>query len=321
MAHGLFAPNGTANTLDDGETATETVTYVISDEQGGTSEATLTIDITGINDPVQVVDPTDPETDPENPVYDPETPTPIVDPDNLIDDITAVDGEMPPSIPAGDYFGDAEGDTLTFSTDGLPDGLSIDPSTGEITGTIDSNASQGGNTNTPGEYLVTITATDPQGNIATTTLNYTITNLPVIAENDDIIAGEDAPVTGSVFDDNGNGADSDTAPDSDVFIVSQVGGAAANVGQPTTGSNGGEFTINSDGTFTFEPGNDFQGLGVGETAITTITYEIDDGNGSTDTATVTFTVEGANDAPIPVDPTQPVVVDPSDSKCTANGSG
>ncbi|MGB7334403.1 MAG: putative Ig domain-containing protein, partial [Salaquimonas sp.] len=79
----------------------------------------------------------------------------------------------------------------------------------------------------------------------------------------------------------------------------------ANVGAPTPGTNGGTFTINLDGTYEFDPGTDFQDLDDGETRVTLITYTIDDGNGGTDTATVTVTVEGANDAPVIIDPNDP----------------
>ena len=307
-----FTPNGMANQLDVGETATEVVSYTISDGQGGTDTATLTIEITGINDPVQVVDPGDPTTDPEDPTYDPTNPTAIPDPDNLIPDVTWNDGDTITPIPAGNYFGDAEGDTITFSATDLPTGLSIDPVTGEITGTIDPNASQEGNTGTPGEHLVVITATDPFGNTATTTVTITAVNLPVVAQDDALTGDEDTTVSGSVFDDNGNGIDSDTLPDSDPQTVVEINGVPGDVGLPVDGTNGGVFTLNPDGTFTFEPGNDFQYLAVGETATTSVEYTITDGDGSTDTAIVTYTVTGVNDAPIPVDPTQPVVTDPTD---------
>ncbi|MGB7287152.1 MAG: putative Ig domain-containing protein, partial [Salaquimonas sp.] len=171
--------------------------------------------------------------------------------------------------------------------------------------TIDNSASQGGNTATPGEYLVTITATDPSNNTATTTVTYTITNIPPDAQDDEVTAPEDGLSTGSVFADNGNGVDQDTPPDTDPITVGQVDGDPANVGAPTPGTNGGTFTINLDGTYEFDPGTDFQDLDDGETRVTLITYTIDDGNGGTDTATVTVTVEGANDAPVIIDPNDP----------------
>lgn len=72
-----------------------------------------------------------------------------------------------------------------------------------------------------------------------------------------------------------------------------------------TGSAGGLFTINPDGSYSFDPNGEFDDLAVGETRDTTISYTIDDGEGGTDTATVTLTVTGVNDAPVPVDPNNP----------------
>ena len=42
-------------------------------------------------------------------------------------------------------------------------------------------------------------------------------------------------------------------------------------------------------------------LAVGATRDTTLTYQISDGNGGTDTATITVTVSGVNDAPVATD--------------------
>jgi large repetitive protein len=64
------------------------------------------------------------------------------------------------------------------------------------------------------------------------------------------------------------------------------------VGTAVAGSTGGLFTVNSDGTVTFDPNGEFEDLAVGETATTTVSYTISDGQGGTDTATITVTVTG-----------------------------
>ena len=66
-------------------------------------------------------------------------PAPVVD--TPIGSMSASDGDVV-SIPSD--ISDPDGDVLTYSATGLPAGLSIDPATGEITGTVDSSASQGG---------------------------------------------------------------------------------------------------------------------------------------------------------------------------------
>ena len=78
-----------------------------------------------------------------------------------------------------------------------------------------------------------------------------------------------------------------------------------NIGDPIMGSMGGTFTVLSNGTISFDPGADFDDLAVGETRQTQLVYQIDDGNGGTDTAIVTVRVDGENDLVQPVIPGQP----------------
>ena len=69
----------------------------------------------------------------------------------------------PLPVPATDSSSVA---TLTYSATGLPDGLSIDPTTGTITGTP----------TTAGTYSVTVTATDDAGFTGSASFSWTITN-------------------------------------------------------------------------------------------------------------------------------------------------
>ncbi|MDZ7788661.1 MAG: putative Ig domain-containing protein [Halofilum sp. (in: g-proteobacteria)] len=63
------------------------------------------------------------------------------------------------------------------------------------------------------------------------------------------------------------------------------------------GSDGGQFTINADGSYDFDPNGAFEDLAVGESRDTSVSYRITDGEGGTDTATLTVTVNGENDVP------------------------
>lgn len=92
-------------------------------------------------------------------------------------------------------------------------------------------------------------------------------------------------------------------PDGDDLVVSAVGGNASGVGTFVAGSNGGLFQINADGSLDFDANGAFDGLGAGETATTSITYEVSDGQGGTDTSTLTVTINGANAAPTDGDET------------------
>jgi large repetitive protein len=295
---------------------TVTIPYVLTDLNGATSNAVVVVTVTAVNDPVQVVDPNSPATDPSNPAYgpadpnapgyDPENPTGIPDKNNLIPDVVSTDGASPAPIPAGTYFGDAEGDILVFSATGLPPGLLIDPATGLISGTLEPGASQAATPGyPPGSYLVVITATDPDGNIASTTVTYTITNLPPVAVNDAASVLEDGPaIAGNVITDAVTG-DLDTAPDSDALTVAAINGDPSLVGQPVSGSTGGTFTVTADGSWTFDPGHAFDNLALGVTRDTIITYRVSDGQGGTAEATITVTVTGENDAPVALGPIAP----------------
>ena len=63
---------------------------------------------------------------------------------------------------------EADGDTLFYSADGLPDGLWVDPFTGVISGTVADDALQ----TTP--YAVTVTVDDGNGGTATQTFNWSV---------------------------------------------------------------------------------------------------------------------------------------------------
>ncbi len=102
-------------------------------------------------------------------------------------------------------------------------------------------------------------------------------------------------VTGNVLtDDTGEGVDND--PEGDALTVTHVNGSALNI-DPNTPDvfdlAKGELTIEEDGEFSFVPNPNV----FGEQAFT---YTITDGNGESDTATVTIDLPD-NDPPVAVD--------------------
>ncbi|WP_156904887.1 Ig-like domain-containing protein, partial [Ferrimonas senticii] len=210
------------------------INYTISDGNGGTSSATVTVTVNDVND----------------------APTS----EDLIDR-SGEDGEVV-SLDVSGNFEDIDG-TLTFSAEGLPAGLVIDPDTGIISGTINSDASESG------PYSVTITATDDDGATTTETFEWAVTNPSPVAEDDSATTDEDTPVTIDVL---GNDSDDDALT---VTVAS---------------SPNGTVVINDDGTLTFTPNANFNGD-------TTISYTVTDANGATNSATVTVTVNDVNDAP------------------------
>ena len=137
----------------------------------------------------------------------------------------------------------------------------------------------------------------------TMTVNVTAVNDTPTATDDTASVTDGSSVTVSnassgVIDDN------DTDPDSsDTLVITNIShtnGNSSNVTSATTYSNGtsivgtyGTLTIGADGTYTYTPNGS---LDTGESGNDVFTYTVSDGS-ATDTATITISVTGANDAP------------------------
>ena len=142
-------------------------------------------------------------------------------------------------------------------------------------------------------YYIQIDSTafdDPSGNsfagIAdTTTWNFTTgtSNDPPTANDDAVSTDEDTAFTTIDLV-----ADNDTDPNpGDTLTVTGI---------DTTGTTG-LVTDNGDGTFDYDPNGQFDSLAAGESATDSFEYTISDGNGGSDSATVTVTINGVNEAP------------------------
>ncbi|MEH2233749.1 MAG: cadherin-like domain-containing protein [Nostoc sp.] len=116
-------------------------------------------------------------------------------------------------------------------------------------------------------------------------------NNPPTANNDTATTSEDTSLAGNVLT-------NDTDPNAgDILTVAAVNGVAANVGNQITLPSGALLTLNTNGTYTYNPNAQFESLAAGATAADNFDYTISDGNGGTDTATVNVTINGVNDAP------------------------
>ena len=121
-------------------------------------------------------------------------------------------------------------------------------------------------------------------NVATVTVVVTGKNDAPVAEAVAIGALQDGPAVIGAFD--ADDVDSDDDPTSLSYqIVTDLG-----AGQGTVINNG-------NGTFTFNPGGDFQDLGLGETRDVSFTYKANDGAADSNVATVTVAMTGRNQAP------------------------
>ncbi|GAB1837195.1 hypothetical protein MyNCGM121_39750 [Achromobacter xylosoxidans] len=122
----------------------------------------------------------------------------------------------------------------------------------------------------------------------------------------------------------GNLLINDSDPDGDpLSLVSINGRPMTPNGVAVTGSNGGTFIVQPDGSYVFVPGTSFQHLPEGQTTTTTISYVVTDPSGATSTATVEVTVVGVND-PAQITAAKPgddagTVVEDDAEKTTANG--
>ncbi|HAT86524.1 MAG TPA: hypothetical protein DCS30_11620 [Rhizobiales bacterium] len=142
---------------------------------------------------------------------------------------------------------------------------------------------------------VTVTVTDAGGlsDSQTLTVNVADVNEAVTASDDSETVTENGTLSS-------NASATDLDGDSLTYSLN---------GQPSEGA----VTMNADGSYSFNPGSDFDDLAVGESRTVTFDYTADDGKGSSDTGTITVQVTGTNDAP--------TAVALNDSNVTENVSG
>jgi large repetitive protein len=173
------------------------------------------------------------------------------------------------SMNVSSYFADIDaGDTLTYGATGLPDGVTINPTTGVISGNP-TNASVG-------TRNVTVTATDTSGNNANSSFNIIVANTndapTVVAPIADQTAVEDAPfsLNTSLYFTDIDGIDtltySATGLPSGLTIDTNTGQISGNALNSAVGSRN-------------------------------VTVTINDGKGGTASNTFKLTVTNTNDAP------------------------
>ena len=228
--------------------------------------------------------------------------------DQLPEDNTDPDavGETYSVAPGGSLIIDAAAGVLSNDTDADEDPLTAFILEGPRNGTLvlndDGSFEYVPDEGFEGEDSFTYLVRDDAfgSSVATATIMVETPNNDPDAVDDAVSGTEDAPINGNVLADNTNGPDSD--PDvGDILTVSRVNGQQANVGTQITLASGALLTLNVNGTFAYDPNDQFEFLAVGESETDSFTYEVSDGNGGTDTATVTVTIDGVNDGPTATD--------------------
>ncbi|KSW22077.1 hypothetical protein AOX63_01155 [Pseudomonas sp. ADP] len=191
------------------------------------------------------------------------------------------DGQLTGQIAASDPD---TGSSLTFSVDGkAPAGFTLQPDGNWSFDGKDPAYQHLGEGQTQ-VIVVPVVVTDDQGASSSSTLTITVTGT------------NDAPVAQ---------AGSATTAENDVLngqvpAASDVDGSIAGYQLASgVGTGNGTLTFNSDGSYSFDPGQDFDSLPAGVSRDVTFTYQAKDDSGALSAPqTITITVTGSNDAPV-----------------------
>ena len=274
---GNDAPSDGTATIDSGSrtityspadnfNGTDSFKYTVSDGNGGTDIATVTVTVNSVNDA---------------PVANDDSAETFEDIDVTI---PVIDGDANNSNAGADT--DVDNDPLSVTAIGTGNDA---PSDG--TATIDSGSrtitySPADNFNGTDSFKYTVSDGKGGTNTATVTVTVNSVNDPPVANDDSAATDEDTAVTIPVIvgDANNSNAGADTDVENDTLSVTAIG----------TGNDApsnGTATIDSGSrTITYSPADNFNGTD-------SFKYTVSDGNGGTDTATVTVTVNSVNDPP------------------------
>ena len=262
------------NDLGAGETDTFTFEYTVSDGNGGTDTATVTITIEGEND------------------------APEIGADNILTIRNEDLGVTTLNLISRLQISDVDiGDVLTFSNLTGPHVLGSPMLAADGTFTLDTDAFNFLAVGEQEDLTFGFTVSDGIADVMGTF------RLRITGRNDDPDAVDDSAMTD---EDNSVSIDvlaNDTDPDlNDMPEVSTINGVSVGHGLTLTATvtldSGALASLNGDGTIEYDPNGQFETLAPGQTATDSFTYTIDDGNGGSDTATVTITVDGVNDDPV-----------------------
>ncbi len=136
-----------------------------------------------------------------------------------------------------------------------------------------------------GKYTLTLNAVDAYGNATTYTFDYVViaNSTAPKAGNETFTTGEKEPLTNKKLP---------TPTDDD------AGDVVTFVAETVTSSKGVSVVIKADGTFTYNQGDKFKNLNVGDVFADTFTYRVKDAMGTEGTGTITINITPVNDPPV-----------------------
>jgi hypothetical protein len=142
---------------------------------------------------------------------------------------------------------------------------------------------------------ISYTLSDGNGGTDSSTLDITVTpvNDPPVDPNDTNTTSEDTPLNVDAAHGLLNGATDIDSTNLSIASFSIAGESGPFVvGVPYAISGVGVVTISANGSYTFVPAANYNGT------VPLITYVVSDGDGGTDTSTLSITVTPTNDAPV-----------------------
>ena len=234
--------------------------YQVSDGNGGTAQATVTLTVNAVND----------------------LPVAVDDSYSFAEDFTWVravtDGDQ---LLSNDT--DADGDVLTVNTTpvtGVSNGALTLNSDGSFTYIPDANFFS--------QDSFTYEISDGQGGTAqasVTLIVHAVNDIPVVVNNTKSFTFDEDNTLSKLATDDNNLLTGASDVDGDNLTVTFVPGV----------TNNGSLTVNNDGSFQYTPNLNVNGIDAD-----TFTYQVSDGNGGvSETVTVSLNIQAVNDAPTP----------------------
>ena len=322
------ANQNAADALDPGETATDTFTYTVKDDDNKNADTgEIVITVTGVNDEIIAVDDTDSVNE------DATISRSTSDAQELDADDTDADGDDVPgaftitAIRTGSESGSGTSGTIGQALTGTYGTLTVNTD-GSYTYVADQNAADSIVTGQTATDTFTYTVRDhSSGDTDTAELVFTVTGIndenPVAVDDTDSV-NRDATIeraAGSSFDINAD----DTDADGDSLTITGIrvgqtegGGASGTVGSALVGTYG-TLTLNSDGSYTYAADQDAaNSLKRGDSAIDYFNYTVSDGTNE-DIGVIAITINGISDPPVPVDDTLAIDASAQTTKNSSSG--